>query len=97
MAKRYDELTDGDIDYVREWVSQYDVNEIFTFSGWKNFFADRREAPAATKIGGQVVEALENEPVDPRLDFIRLAQGPGKGGKIGDKKGDNAQYYMRIK
>ncbi|TNE69662.1 MAG: hypothetical protein EP336_01475 [Rhodobacteraceae bacterium] len=97
MANRYGELTDVEIGYVREWVGRYDIGEIFTFSGWKAFFQDKPEAPAATKIGGQVVEALEKEQVDPRLDFIRLTKGPGKKGAIGDKKSDHAQYYIRIK
>lgn len=97
MADRYDKLTDDEIGYVREWVSRYDVEKLFTFSGWKIFFVDRPEAPAATKIGGQVVEALEKEPVDPRLDFISLAKGPGKNGDIGDKKSNNAQYFRRTR
>jgi len=44
-----------------------------------------------------VVAALEGTPDDPRLDFIGLAQGPGKHGEIGEKTGDNAQYYERLK
>lgn len=97
MADRYDEMTDDEIGYVREWANQYDVQEPFTFSGWKVFFANRPGAPAATKIGGQVVEALEKEQVDPRLNFISLAEGPGKNGEIGDKKSNNAQYYRRTR
>lgn len=97
MADRFDELTDDEIGHVREWANQYDVGETFTFSGWKAFFEGRSGAPAATKIGGQVVEALEKDPVDPRLDFISFSEGPGKNGEIGDKKSDNVQYYRRTR
>lgn len=97
MADRYDELTDDEIGHVREWASRYKVGETFTFSGWNAFFGARPGAPAATKIGGQVVEALEKDPVDPRLDFISLSEGPGKNGGISDKKSNNAQYYRRTR
>lgn len=97
MVKRYGELTDNDIEYVRRWVNRYEIEDIFTFSGWKNGHAEDPEAPQSTKIGGQVVEALEGTQADPRLDFIGLAEGPGKHGEVKAKKGDNAQYYKRLK
>lgn len=97
MTNRYEQLTDDHIKYVIQWANRCGVGGIFTFSGWKSFHAEYPEAPKATKIGGQVVAALERTPADPRLDFIGLAEGPGKCGEIGDKKGDNAQYYVRLK
>jgi hypothetical protein len=97
MAKRCKVLTDDDVQYVRRWTSKYDIGEVFKFSGWKDFYSGDDGAPAATTIGGQVVEALEESPADPRLDFIGLAEGPGKGGKVSDKTSSNAQYYTRLK
>lgn len=96
MVKRYKVLTDKDVEYVREWTSKYGIGSIFRFSKWKDTYGDDDGAPAATTIGGQVVEALEEATPDPRLDFIGLAEGPGKGGKISDKTGSNAQYYIRL-
>ena len=97
MTNRNEPLTDDDIQYVNRWASRYKVKKIFTFSGWKKFHAEDPEAPKATKIGGQVVKALEGTPADSRLDFIGLTKGPDKHGEIGDKKSNNAQYYVRLK
>lgn len=97
MANRYEQLTDDDIKYVSQWANRYKVNDIFTFSGWQNFHAEDPEAPKATKIGSQVVEALEATPADSRLDFIGLTKGPDKHGEPGDKKSNNAQYYVRLR
>lgn len=95
MCCRYEPLTDRDIEYVRAWASRYDVGTTFTLEGWKKFHEKDRSAPEATKVGGQVVEALQKNPPDPRLHFICLAVGPGRHGEIDEKKGNNAQYYQR--
>lgn len=73
------------------------VGQPFTFEGWKKCHQGDQAAPKATTIGGQVVYWLEAEPSDPRLDFIGLTTGPGKAKIENDKKGNNAQYYVRLK
>src|SRR4051794_32094776 len=97
MTNQTTPLSDNEIYYVKQWTELHDIGKSFTFSGWKDYYKDDPKAPRATTIGGQVVAALEATPVDPRLDFIGLAQGPGKGGEVSDKTGANAQYYKRLK
>lgn len=97
MNKRYEPLSDNEVEYVRKWTRRFDVGEVFVFKGWKKFYSDDEGAPNAAKIGGQVVEALEENPDDRRLDFIGLSKGPGKDGKCGDKSSKNHQYYVRLK
>lgn len=97
MNKRYEALKDNEIQYVRTWTEKFNVGQTFTFEGWKKQYADDDDAPAATKIGAQVVEALEQTPPDTRLDFIGLSEGPQKGGKTAEKSGANHQYYVRQK
>ena len=97
MVRNDEKLTDVDIEYVKRWTERHVVGERFTFLGWKEFHASDPKAPKATKIGTDVVAALEGTPADDRLDFIGLTEGPGKQGEIGSKTGGNAQYYKRIK
>lgn len=97
MTKRYEKLTDEEIEYVRAWTEKFNVGEDFKFEGWKEQHAGDATAPAATKIGAQVVEALKQTPPDPRLSFIGLSEGPGVGGQIGDKSGANHRYFVRRK
>lgn len=90
-------LTENDIEYVRAWANCCGIGELFTFKGWKNFHKHDSEAPSATTIGRQVVKALEASPTDPRLDFMTLAEGPGKGGEIDEETGEHHRYYKKIK
>ena len=97
MNKRYKELTDNEIEYVKDWTSQHELNAPFDFKGWKEHYSKDGGAPSATVIGGKVTQALEQNSEDPRLDFIGLSVGPAKGGKIAEKSSKNHQYYIRRK
>lgn len=90
-------MTEEEAAYVRNWTNSFEVGERFTFQGWKQAHEHDGNAPAATVIGGKVVESLEALPPDAQLDFIGLTDGPSKGGELGAKTGSNAQWYERIK
>jgi hypothetical protein len=90
-------MTEDELAYVRNWTNRFEVGERFTFQRWKQVHKADKNAPAATVIGGKVVHSLEADLPDARLDFIGLTDGPTKGGELGPKTGNNAQWYVRIK
>lgn len=90
-------LKENDIKYIKNWMDQYNVGDTFTLKRWKSYYQGNSNAPKTTTVGRQVVAALEGTPPDPRLDFIELTQGPGKGGKPSPKTSTNAQYFKKIK
>jgi hypothetical protein len=84
------DMTDAEIELIRNWTGRFNVGDRFTFEGWD---AARREGEAKI-IFQELVAAIKAE--DPRVNFLALATGPGTDGVDGPKKTNNARYYRRL-